>query len=393
MGLLNFWKKTEFESKAIGIEKDEDVNKAFSVAITSAPDTKKVSLFPTKITDATANACVTLISDTVTASHLFVEEFTKNAWVKVNSQDSRQLMIDRPEPKVSQSEFIALIVQSMQVYNFACVIKIKVGIKVYLRCIKTYEAYFNTNEFGEFLSVEYRSDVYNKDDFIIINRPSILKDPASPWEIAKEFVNASREADKSTNALSKSQGIFTGIISPAGAALNADSFDKFKKDIKMVKDSRNGLLVTNHKTNFLHLSEPPASQDDLVNSYRKRKALAFRVPPTLLGDLQNATYNNVQTTEIFFWNHVIRPLMTTIEERLSMELYDSKLRYRFDVSKVDALVVNFTNRLEAAKNAPPGIPFDQLNEKLSLGFDSFSRSDESLVPAGLVPAQELGGDL
>ena len=106
----------------------------------------------------------------------------------------------------------------------------------------------------------------------------------------------------------------------------------------------------------------------------------FRVPPHLVGDLERATFSNIEHQSIEFVQHTIRPWLVRWEQAISRSLLDEKERLiYFAKFNVDGLMRgDYKSRME-------GYAIGRQNGWLSIN-DIRRLEDMSLVPA------EKGGD-
>lgn len=62
---------------------------------------------------------------------------------------------------------------------------------------------------------------------------------------------------------------------------------------------------------------------------RSEIAGLFRVPPHLIGDLENATFSNIESQGLNFVVHGLMPLLTRIEQRIKLQLVRKEDRQRY----------------------------------------------------------------
>ena len=106
----------------------------------------------------------------------------------------------------------------------------------------------------------------------------------------------------------------------------------------------------------------------------------FRVPPHLVGDLERATFSNIEHQSIEFVQHTIRPWLVRWEQEISRSLLDEKERLLYFAKfNVDGLMRgDYKSRME-------GYAIGRQNGWLSIN-DIRRLEDMSLVPA------DKGGD-
>lgn len=115
-------------------------------------------------------------------------------------------------------------------------------------------------------------------------------------------------------------------------------------------------------------------------------AIAFQVPPELIGDSANKTYSNAQEANREFAQHTVVPLADQMYEALSRRLWpsgDAKLTY--DRSAIDALKGDESALLTALT----ACDFLTTNEKRArMNYANVDGGDEILTGMGKVPLSE-----
>ncbi|MBO4797465.1 MAG: phage portal protein, partial [Candidatus Methanomethylophilaceae archaeon] len=115
-------------------------------------------------------------------------------------------------------------------------------------------------------------------------------------------------------------------------------------------------------------------------------AIAFQVPPELIGDSANKTYSNAQEANREFAQHTVVPLADQMYEALSRRLWptgDAKLTY--DRSAIDALKGDESALLTALT----ACDFLTTNEKRArMNYGEVDGGDEILTGMGKVPLSE-----
>jgi HK97 family phage portal protein len=112
------------------------------------------------------------------------------------------------------------------------------------------------------------------------------------------------------------------------------------------------------------MSLTPKDMDFLEakNAAAREIALAFGVPPMLLGIPGDNTYANFQEANRVFWRQTVLPLASRIGTSLAQWLapqFGDGLRLVIDTDRIDALAADRTALWERLTNAP----FLTLNEK------------------------------
>ena len=116
-------------------------------------------------------------------------------------------------------------------------------------------------------------------------------------------------------------------------------------------------------------------------------AVAFQVPPELIGDSANKTYSNAQEANREFAQHTVMPLAVQMYEALSRRLWPSgDAVLTFDRSQIDAL----KGDEDALLTALTACDFLSTNEKRArLSYADVEGGDTVLTTMGKVPLSEV----
>lgn len=116
-------------------------------------------------------------------------------------------------------------------------------------------------------------------------------------------------------------------------------------------------------------------------------AIAYQVPPELIGDSANKTYSNEQTAVQEFYSNCVMPLATQMYEALSRRLWPSgEVILTYDKSAIDALKGDEASLLTSLT----ACDFLTVNEKRArLSYQPVDGGDEVLTAMGKVPLSEV----
>jgi hypothetical protein len=113
------------------------------------------------------------------------------------------------------------------------------------------------------------------------------------------------------------------------------------------------------------------------------------VPQPMVGLLEDATLANIETARRIFWIDTIIPLLRLIRGQLNRqlaELFGDGWYIDYDISDVEALREDYSKKLEEASRLfAMGVPFNAINEHLSLGLEPIQGGDIGYLSAGLLP--------
>ena len=192
----------------------------------------------------------------------------------------------------------------------------------------------------------------------------------APIEAAATAVDTHNAAAKWNKALLDNAARPSGALvytGPEGAVLSDQQFDRLKRELT---DTYQGAvnagrpLLLEGGLDWKAMSLTPKDMDflDAKNSAAREIALAFGVPPMLLGIPGDNTYANFQEANRALWRQTILPLASRVGASLGQWLspqFGEGLRIAIDTDRIDALASDRAALWERVANAP----FLTLNEK------------------------------
>ena len=134
----------------------------------------------------------------------------------------------------------------------------------------------------------------------------------------------------------------TGVIS-SGENITQEQWNKFKDNFAQFTAStaEGNFLVLPLGLQFKewNMDVTKTQMLELRKFNRNLVASIFRIPPSMIGDLEHSTFNNVEQQSLNFTKFCITPLITNFEKRLNIQLLsklDLKKYYiEFDMSALE----------------------------------------------------------
>lgn len=159
--------------------------------------------------------------------------------------------------------------------------------------------------------------------------------------------------------------------------LTGEQFDRLKAELASTYTGARHAgrpMVLDGGLDWKPMSLSPSEMDfmNLKHGAARDIALAFGVPPMMLGIPGDNTYSNYQQAVLAFWRHAVIPLLTKITQALSAVLCEQSERIEFDLDRVDALATTRSERL-----------------RLQLDTDVLTQ-DEKRALLGYPPLSDLG---
>ena len=155
---------------------------------------------------------------------------------------------------------------------------------------------------------------------------------------------------------------------PDGApGLTADQFARLKSELENAYAGAVNAgkpMVLEGGLDWRAMSYTPSDMDfsDIRNSAAREIALAFGIPPMLLGIPGDNTYANYREANLAFWRQTVLPLVSRTAQSLTRWLapkFGDNLRLDFDIDTIDAL----TQDRESTWDKLNAAAFLTLNEK------------------------------
>ncbi|MGB5904679.1 MAG: phage portal protein [Xanthobacteraceae bacterium] len=205
----------------------------------------------------------------------------------------------------------------------------------------------------------------------------------APLEAAAVAVDTHNAAARWNKALLDNAARPSGALiysGPEGAVLNDAQFDRLKRELT---DTYQGAanagrpLLLEGGLDWKAMSLTPKDMDFLEAKHTAAReiALAFGVPPMLLGIPGDNTYANFQEANRVFWRQTVLPLATRIGTSLAQWLspqFGDGVRLIIDTDRIEALASDRNALWERVTNAP----FLTLNEKReAVGYAPFNGGD------------------
>jgi HK97 family phage portal protein len=198
----------------------------------------------------------------------------------------------------------------------------------------------------------------------------------SPLEAAASSIDIHNSAAAWNKALLDNAARPSGALvyaGPEGALLSEAQFDRLKRELENTyQGSANAgrPLLLEGGLDWKAMSLSPKDMDFLEakRAAAREIALAFGVPPMLLGIPGDNTYANYREANRALWRQTVIPLAGRIASALAQWLapaYDASLKLVIDSDNIDALAADRAAQWRRISDAP----FLTLNEKrLALGY-------------------------
>lgn len=180
--------------------------------------------------------------------------------------------------------------------------------------------------------------------------------PLSDWFGLSPIEAAAYSIDQHNQSAAWNQSLLQNGARPSGALvvksngsvpakLTDEQFQRLKQSIdESIAGSANAgrPLLLEGGLEWQEMSLTPKDMDFIETKHSAARdiALAFGVPPQLLGIPGDNTYSNLVEARIALWEQTIIPMVDTVVERLSnwfKSFYDNRLELSYDIDNIPAL--------------------------------------------------------
>lgn len=225
---------------------------------------------------------------------------------------------------------------------------------------------------------------------------SKLFNPVNDWYGQSPIEAGAYGVDQHNEAMQWVQSLLQNSARPSGALkseseLSDDQFHRLKAMIEeQYTGSGNGgrPMLLEGGLDWVGMGQSPADMQiiDTKNSAARDIALAFGVPPQMLGIPGDNTYSNYQEARLAFWEDTVIPLARRIADEWTIWLGPQfgDLRIKPDFDRVPAIAEKKQTLFDIAGSAP----FLTVNEQRELvGYEPLANGDK--LPTVQPVAEEM----
>ena len=215
--------------------------------------------------------------------------------------------------------------------------------------------------------------------------------PLSDWYGLSSIESAAYSIDQHNQAGAWNQALLQNGARPSGAItvknsegnpanLSEEQFNRLKN---MVDENFTGAnnagrpLILEGGLEWKEMSMSPKDMDFIESKHSSARdiALAFGMPPQLLGIPGDNTYSNLVEARLALWEQTIIPLISNICEHLSSwfgAVYGREYMVTYDTDSISALALRRESIWERVQNAS----FMTINEKRAVGLAPLKEGDK-----------------
>lgn len=336
----------------------ESIDDAVARAIAGDSSNKVCVTDQTALSVTTVWACVSLLSESVGVLPIHLYKHTDNGREKVESHPSLSL-IRYPNAYTSRMEMMQHLMVSVALYGngYAQIIRDGDGKAVKLKMLDPTvpQPYLSKN--GDELFYNVAGKRVHSDNMIHIKGLVVdgLKGK-SPISVHRENLELSMNV-QAYGKLFFSNGGNTSAVFEIPGTLREDAYKRLKADLLMRSSGMNNahsplLLEGGMKYSRVNI---PLDDAQFLSTRKFQKgeiASIYRIPPHMVGDLERATYSNIEQQGQEFVTYCLMPYLEKIESELNRKLlrYDEQDTYYFRFTINGLLRADSKSRSEFYKN-------------------------------------------
>ncbi|MBA7618925.1 Ubiquinone biosynthesis O-methyltransferase [subsurface metagenome] len=221
-------------------------------------------------------------------------------------------------------------------------------------------------------------------------------DPGNPYWGIGPLMAAARTVDTDNEAQDTQKISMQNRATPDGVFeadnMTSEQYEEAERAIReryLSKEKRRlPWVVAGAKWHQMSLT--PVEMDYIKSRIHNKRDIAgaFGISPIFLGDLEQSTYSNMMEARKALYEDVVIPLLDDIKATLNLKIAPmyGDIVISYDVTGIPALRADYGKKVDQAKILwSMGVPFDQINERLEMGFEEFPGWDRGYLPLTLLP--------
>jgi HK97 family phage portal protein len=277
-------------------------------------------------------ACVRLLSESIASLPLFLYRKTETGKEKATDKPIYEVLHDVPNPETDSFQFWQAFVANMLIYGrgYAEVVRNNAGHIVQMWNITT--PFVRVQRNSETQELEYVITPSGKERFILRKDQIFRVDWFSmdalnafrPLELAQNAIGLSEAAEEFASNYFKNGANVGGIIEYPDV-LRDNDLEQYKKDVRKEYSGLSNaarLLFLEQGAKFQKVSNTPEESQMLETRKFQVEEVArfYNVPLHMVGDLEHATFSNIEQMSLNYVIYTLRPYLVRIERAITAQL-------------------------------------------------------------------------
>lgn len=386
----------------------QDVVDAYYAGRAKAPDwdSKKAVTDGMEI-NSWVNICVSKNAESVGSIPWYVERRKGADWARADDSPLH-VLLEEPNEAWDWRALVETVTMQLWLAGNALVTKVRVGeVPAELWTLGPHNTDVIAGEPGQpfIIAYEYTNDSGQKTR--VASEDAIhfrFQHPTNKYWGLSPVRSGGYAIDADVQASSWQKNSLDNMMVPPGVFLYERTItsDQLKAAKERLKEEYTGAqnarlpLILGNNAKWQQMTLTPQELDFIASRKLTREEICalFRVPPPIVGILDNSTYNNISTAERIYWETNAVPFVQKLRDGFNRALapeFGAEFRFAVDLSGVLPLLSRLTERLEVAKSFWfMGVPYNTIEQRLQLGTGPIPGGDQGWVPSTVQPADDAG---
>ncbi len=344
---------------------------------------------------AAVYACIRVLSETLASLPLIVyRELPGGGRERAVEHYAYQLLKDEPNPEMSAATFIETMMQWVNRFGnaYAAIDWNRAGRARALWPLHPAWMRVERRNGRVIYSYEDRSSPWSRSyapaDIIHVRTLGDDLVGWSPIRLARESIGAGVAAARFAAKLFSNGARIGGILQVPGKLKDRQKFTEEFNKAYASSENAHRTLVVDDGAKWISTSVPPDDAQFLETRKFQRSEIAaiYRVPPHLIGDLERATFSNIEHQSQEFIQYSMLPWMTRFEQEFDRKLLGKGFFCKFLVANL--LRGDMKSRYEAYNTALRGGWLNQNEVRELEEMNPIPGGDRYRVQAQMVPLDE-----
>lgn len=345
-------------------------------------------------------ACATKKAKAVSSIPWKVKQRTRRGGLKELPGHELELLMQRPNPYIDGSDMIERMIYHLEFGGNALLQKVRAQGRpkelwplgpAGVRPVPNRENFISHYEY--YIGGKKEANIEPTDIIHAMHiDPSNLYWGMAPILAAAYAVDTDIEGMDWQKVSLQNRAVTDGVFSfkePITPDQHADALAKIK-----AKPAREP-FVLGYGATWQQMGMTPVEMDFIESrKFTLMQICAVEGVPQILIIYDDPSLNNIREAKKVFWEDTLIPLLDDLKSCFNNSLapeFGDNIIIDYDISGVEALRDTFDKKVETGKTLwSMGVPFEQINSKLELGFEEFEGWDKSYLPMGLLPAGSIG---
>jgi HK97 family phage portal protein len=301
-------------------------------------------------------ACVRILAETIASLPLHTYKYTKDGKEKATDHLLYNLLHDEPNPEMTSFVFRETLMSHLLLWGnaYAQIVRDGRGQVLAIYPLLPDKMRVDRNTFGE-LYYEYHTDkgvfILSKDD--VLHIPGLGFDGLigySPIAMAKNAVGMAIAVEEFGASFFSNGANPGGVLEHPGIVKDPSKIRDSWNQVYQGSSNAHRIAVLEEGMKFQQIGIPPEQAQFLETRKFQIEEICriFRVPLHLVGNLERATFSNIEYQSIDFVVHTIRPWLVRIEQSINKSLFlkDEKKEYFVSFLAEGLLRGDFASRMQ-----------------------------------------------